>query len=485
MHVSHLRSAWIVSTVLLGATDAASAGKRKFQLGANICSGFNTVCTGTDLACGRYYDNQQLHKVVYASQDDCFRDHGPRPRIYKQWSPPRGACVGASENCLGTDEVCGAITNATTRHTCFRFRTKGPWLQPNSQRCAQKISEPCKGTAEWCELKAESYGSVQACLNQRLPSSSAPSWFDPDAAKCENATAEACLGTTELCDRNAMVQAAAGLGGKNMQLFNDMMSSVPIRVTPRLQDAWRQYNDDKDDCIAARGRVPFSAIFSPHCDGDLASEECRGTMAWCEDDSNRGDMSVEECLKKRSTKPAKLSPWFYPQSCSEASEICQGSEGVCRKTVPAAQRADCLASRDTPYWQWKTPGTNSSDPLVLELDSGSEEYCHYHYSLMDYADEFECYAARGQDYREFSNSIFAAVVPIAEKAVLDGGAKVLQNAVLRELVDNGAMADDAVDVGKDEVRRYVSNIQSKADSMARRLVEKAIKDHQARRKGGQ
>ncbi|RDA90614.1 hypothetical protein CP533_2790 [Ophiocordyceps camponoti-saundersi (nom. inval.)] len=125
----------------------------------------NELCNGTAAWC-----KESSSVKLYGSETNCrnFRDQIPEPL---KWQLKAENCSDASEQCLGTEQVCNTLVPTNLRDDCFATRESPPFLSANAASCpdGKPADEGCLGTEAWCtdHFRKAKYPSAEKCLSIR------------------------------------------------------------------------------------------------------------------------------------------------------------------------------------------------------------------------------------------------------------------------------------------------------------------------------
>ncbi|RDA89166.1 hypothetical protein CP532_2208 [Ophiocordyceps camponoti-leonardi (nom. inval.)] len=131
------------------------------------CSEHQTyeLCNGTVDWC-----RQSSSVALYGSETNCLDFRGKTSALLK-WQLKEEDCSDASEQCLGTEEVCNTLVPADLRDDCFAARESPPFLPANAESCSddKPADEICLGTQAWCtdHFQKAGYLTAEKCLSIR------------------------------------------------------------------------------------------------------------------------------------------------------------------------------------------------------------------------------------------------------------------------------------------------------------------------------
>ncbi|RCI12705.1 hypothetical protein L249_1257 [Ophiocordyceps polyrhachis-furcata BCC 54312] len=131
------------------------------------CSEHQTyeLCNGTVDWC-----RQSSSLALYGSETNCRNFRGEPPELLK-WQPKADNCSDASEQCLGTEQVCNTLVPTDLRDDCFVARESPPFLPADPRSCSddKPASEMCLGTEAWCtdHFQQANYLTADKCLSIR------------------------------------------------------------------------------------------------------------------------------------------------------------------------------------------------------------------------------------------------------------------------------------------------------------------------------
>ncbi|KAB8212923.1 hypothetical protein BDV33DRAFT_185883 [Aspergillus novoparasiticus] len=175
-------------------------------------------CKGSRRYCQESLWTSRGERVKYNNVDECLaaRELDPlsaaqtnKPKL--PWKNPKHTkdCRKVSEDCWGTELFCYEV-KADNVEACLAQRERDPamtnmtarmkWFEGTGVDCVHQWtpSEPCYGTAAYCQQKLYPkgrYNSPEDCLASRQPREKGP-WIT--GLGCDR-NSEACMGTEEWC----------------------------------------------------------------------------------------------------------------------------------------------------------------------------------------------------------------------------------------------------------------------------------------------